>query len=148
MKKVILIVAVVCTCFANTSFGQDIPQSNVPSVIVNSFQKAYPNAADVEWEMKKDLYKVDFEIGAGIDHSLWYDNTGKLIKHKEAITKGSLPQAVLDKIKTDFPGHRIEDVSKITKGDKVTYKMELKSAKEEWKATFDATGTLIKKIAD
>lgn len=43
--------------FVTISCAQDIPQHNVPSVILNAFSAAYPNAADIEWE-KKETYTM------------------------------------------------------------------------------------------
>lgn len=149
MKKTILIVSFAFTCFANTAFGQDIPQSQVPSVIVNNFQQTFPKAFDVEWELKGETYKVEFETGLlGTDHEVWYDKTGKLVRHKEDISKSDLPQKVLAKISSDFSGYRTDDIEKITEGDKIIYKLELKSWSEEWKVAFDSEGNVLSKVAD
>ncbi|MCZ2443728.1 MAG: PepSY-like domain-containing protein [Flavobacteriales bacterium] len=149
MKKVILISSFAFTCFANTAFGQDIPQSQVPSVIVNNFQQTFPKAFDVDWELKGDNYKVEFETGLlGADHEAWYDKAGKLVQHKEEISKSDLPQKVLTKISSDFSSYRVEDVKKITEGNKVTYTLELKTLTEEWKVAFDSNGNVLSKVAD
>lgn len=149
MKKQFLIGLFALAAFANTVLGQDIPQSQVPSLVVNGFQKAFPKASDVEWELKGDLYQVEFETGlAGADHKAWYDKTGKLIKHKEEISKSELPQKVLAKINSDFSAYRVDDVNKITENGKVTYTLELKSPTEEWKVAFDPEGKVLSKVAD
>lgn len=149
MKKVILISAFAFTYFSNTASGQDIPQSQIPSVIVNNFQQSFPKAFDVEWELKGETYKVEFETGLlGTDHEVWYDKTGKLVRHKEDISKSDLPQKVLAKISSDFSGYRTDDIEKITEGDKTIYKLELKSWSEEWKVAFDSEGNVLSKVAD
>lgn len=149
MKKIILIVSFAFTCFANTAFGQDIPQSQVPSVIVNNFQQTFPKAFDVEWELKGETYKVEFETGLlGTDHKVWYDKTGKLVRHKEDISKSDLPQKVLAKINSDYRSYFVSDVKKITEGSKVTYTLELKTFTEEWKVAFDTEGNVLSKVAD
>lgn len=133
----------------STMFGQDLSQSQVPSVVVNKFQQAFPKAFDVEWEKKGELYKVEFETGlSGIDHDAWYDNTGKLVKHQQAITKSELPQKVKAAIDSNFSGYRADDVKKITEGKNTIYKVELKSLSEEWKVVFDSNGKVVSKIAD
>ncbi len=149
MKKSILIGAFVLKFFANTAFGQDIPQSQVPSVVVNNFQQTFPKAFDVEWEIDGENYKVEFETGLlGRDHDVWYDKTGKLIRHKEEISKSDLPQKVLAAINGDFSSYRVDDLKRNTEGDKVTYMLELKTFTEEWKVAFDAEGNVLSKIAD
>ncbi len=149
MKRSFLIGAFALQLFASTAFGQDIPQSQVPSVVVNSFQQKFPKAFDVEWELDGENYKVEFETGLlGTDHDAWYDKTGKLIRHKKKISKSDLPQKVLAKINSDFSGYRVDDVKKITEGNKVTYTLELKTFTEEWKVAFDSEGNVLSKVAD
>jgi len=134
---------------SNSVTAQDIHPNQVPSVIVNNFQKAFPKAADVEWELDGSNYKVEFETGLfGQDHEVWYDHNGKLLRHKEEISKSDLPQKIMAAISRDFKGYRIDDVKKITEGNKVTYTMDLESFKEEWKVAFDSEGKLLSKIAD
>lgn len=149
MKEALLIGSFALALFANTATAQEIQQNQVPSLVVNSFQKSFPKAFDVEWELDGNNYKVEFETGlSGLDHDAWYDTTGKLIRHKEEVSKGDLPQKVLMKINSDFNGYRVEDVKKITEGDKKTYTLELKSISEEWKVVFDIEGNILSKIAD
>lgn len=149
MIKTFLVSAFALILAANVSYGQDIKQSQVPSVVVNKFQQAFSKAYDVEWEMKGDLYKVEFEMGAtGYDHSVWYDKSGKVVKHKEEIAKSSLPKAILEVIAKDYSGYRVDDVKKYTENGKVTYKCELDSKTQDWKVTFDENGKVLNKIAD
>ncbi len=149
MKKSFLIGAFALLVFANMVCGQDIPQGQVPSLVVNSFQQAFPKAFDVEWEMDGEMYKVDFETGLlGTDHDAWYDKTGKLVRHKEEISKSDLPQSVLTKINAGFSGYHVDDVKKNTESGKVTYTLELKTSTEEWKVAFDTEGNVLSKVAD
>ncbi|MBN7813116.1 PepSY-like domain-containing protein [Algoriphagus sp. H41] len=149
MKTNTLILALALTLFASQSFAQDILQSQVPSLIVNDFQQAFPKALDVEWEMDGAHYKVEFEVGlAGVDHEIWYDQSGKVMRHKEEISKGDLSKAVLSKIKTNYSGYRLEDVKKITEGANSVYTLEAKTLMEEWKLAFDTAGNELSKVAD
>lgn len=149
MKKYILITAIAFLFSSNIALAQDIPQSQVPSVILNSFQKSFPKASDVEWELEGELYKVEFETGLiSKDHDAWYDKTGKLLKHEEDISKSDLPQKVQARINTDFNGYRTDDIERITEGDKITYTLELKKMSEEWKVVIDSEGNVLSKVAD
>lgn len=149
MKKLVAASMSLICIGLTKSYAQDIKQSDVPSVVVNSFEKAFPKAMDVEWELKGDLYKVEFETGATErDHSAWYSKTGELKKHKEDITKNELPKAVLAKIAKDYSGFTVDDCDKYTADGKSTYKVELDSATQEWKITFDANGVELKKVND
>ncbi|MCO6360465.1 PepSY-like domain-containing protein [Roseivirga pacifica] len=148
MKKQILIF-VAAIAIISTSQAQDIPYSQVPSIIVNEFNKQFPKAKDVEWEMDGSLYNVDFEIGWSMDHEVWYNAEGKMVKHKEDISKSELPKAINDRLRTDFKGYSIDDMERITDNDKVVYKMELKAlTKQDWDIIIDAAGNVLSKIAD
>lgn len=149
MKRTILIGTFALFTLANTVFAQDIPQTQVPSLVVNSFQQKFPKAIDVEWELSGDLYKVEFETGLlGADHDAWFDKTGKLIKHEEEISQSDLPQKVTAKINSEFNGYWVSDVKKISEGAKVVYTLEVKKLTEEWKLAIDAAGNILHKIAD
>lgn len=147
MKKIII--AALLLHITHRASAQDIAQSELPSLVGNSFQKNFPKASDVEWKMENALYKVEFETGLfGTDHHAWFDQTGKLVQHKEEITKSELPAAVRSTLGKAFSGYRADDIDKVTTGTKVTYKMELKAFTEEWKVVFDTAGNILSKIAD
>ncbi|KDN55610.1 PepSY-like domain-containing protein [Flavobacterium seoulense] len=147
MKKQILTLAAIS--MFSISMAQDIPSSQVPSVILNQFNKNFPKATDVEWEIKGNLYNVDFETGWNVDHEVWYNAEGKMTKHKEDISLKELPKAVHNKIKTNFKGYTIDDLKRITDNGKVVYKMELNSLlNQDWDVIIDANGTILSKIAD
>lgn len=145
MKNILLIAGFCLVSFC--TFAQDIPQSQVPSVIVNAFKQSFPKASDVEWELKGELYEVEFEIGF-VDHKARYSNTGKLTWLKHDIKPNELPAEVNAAIQKDFSGYRISDAEKIDEPGIITYKMDLKKMNEEWKVIFDSKGKLLNKIAD
>lgn len=149
MKKYGIISVIVLSLFASTAFGQKIHKSKVPSLIINSFHQQFPLAYDVEWKLEQETYKVEFETGIrSYDHTVWYDKSGKAIRHKEEISKRSLPKAVLLKLNTDYKNYRISDVKKITEDNKSLYTLELKKSYEEWKISIDSDGTIRSKVPD
>lgn len=148
MKRNILIIAFGLLLAHGTGFAQNIPQSQVPSLVLNNFKQSFPRAYDVEWEIKNNEYRVEFETKGSKDHEVWYDNSGRLLKHKEDIAKRKIPAAILSVIKNDFNGYRIEDAKKITTGSTIQYSMELKTLKQEWKVFFDEKGAILKQYAD
>ena len=149
MKKIFAAVLLASTFFVQHASAQDVHKSQVPSLIINNFQKAFPKVYDVEWELEGENYKAEFETGLfSTDHDAWYSKTGKLIRHKEEISKNDLPKKVLAKLSNSFSSYRVEDVKKITENNKVTYTLELKTFTEEWKAAFDNAGNILSKVAD
>lgn len=144
MKKQLLLMTLIGSFFMNSSLGQKIYKSQVPSVILNQFQQNFPKAKQVEWEKKPGYYEVEFEIGMkDRDHEIWYDSTGKVLYHKEEIAKGDLPAPVINTLKKDFKSYRIKDVKRIFRAGSVTYKMEAKSITEAWELVIDAGGKII-----
>ncbi|SFO01941.1 Putative beta-lactamase-inhibitor-like, PepSY-like [Paenimyroides ummariense] len=149
MKRFYLTALFVSVFIGKKAAAQDLNYNEVPSVIINSFNKTFPKAFDAEWELDGGYYKAEFEIGVfGTDHDIWYDKKGRLIKHTEEISKNELPKNILKMINSGFIGFRIDDVKRITEYGKTTYTMELKSFTEEWKAAFDHNGNLLSKVAD
>ena len=148
MKNLILTISILSLSFNHIS-AQNIHQNEVPSVILNNFQKSFPKAADTDWEIKGNLYEVEFETGfLGDDHKVLYSRDGKLVRHEEEISKSNLPKTVLTSIKKSFNGYRTDDIKKITEAGKVIYNIELKNISQEWKVVFDAQGKILQKRED
>ena len=60
MKKQILVISALIA-MTSTSQAQDILQINVPSIIVNEFNKQFPKATDIEWETHGNLYNLSLQ---------------------------------------------------------------------------------------
>ncbi|TCC97038.1 hypothetical protein FBD94_19860 [Pedobacter hiemivivus] len=131
--------------FSVVAFAQDIPVSNVPAVVKNSFTKAFPNATKVEWEMKGDLFNADFDIGRR-DNEVWLNNKGAIVKHKQEIKGRELPAAVAKSLKQNFKAFWIDDVDKYVIGKEVFYKVELKTLTEEKNIVLDSKGAIVNRI--
>lgn len=129
--------------------GQDIPQNEVPSVIVNQFNGQFPKATDIEWELDGKQYQVEFEIGWNLEHTIWYDREGMMTKHKEDVTTEDLSNAVVQKINSEFNKYTLDDIERITENGKVVYRVELNSlTQEDWEVILDADGKVLSKKVD
>ena len=148
MKRSIFVITAGLLLISAAALAQDIPQSQVPSVVLNHFKKTFPKAYDIEWEIKNRQYCVEFETKLSKDHKACYSASGELLKHTEDIAAKALPGSVRMAIKNNFSGYRIDDVKKITTGNTVQYSVELKSIKEELKVHFDDGGNILKQYAD
>ena len=142
MKKTMKLLAILFLG-TGTIFAQEIPESQVPSVIVNNFKKEFPKASDVEWERQGDQYNVEFEIGWFTDYEAWFTETGKIIRFTEDISERDLPEAIKNAIKTQYKGYRIDDVEKITENGVETYKVEIEKGDDERNLVFSTNGELI-----
>lgn len=146
MKKLMLIIAGILLGTV-ISFAQDVKEADVPSVVLNSFKKEFSKVSDVEWEVKGDVYDVEFDIGFA-DHEAWFDNSGKMIKHNEEIKTSNLPETILSTLNKEYKPYRVSDVKKIETGSTVVYQLDLKNGNEEWEMLFASNGKLIEKKAD
>lgn len=133
----------------NVVWGQDLHSSQIPEKILYDFKQSFPDAKDVSWERKGDLYEVEFEIGFwNNDRKLWYDAKGKKVGYKEDIPKKKLPEAVMNAIQKNYKYYWIKDVEKYVSEGKTTYQVELKSFTHEWKIVFDISGEELSKVSD
>src|SRR5690606_27719139 len=71
--------------------AQDIPASQVPSVVTNAFAQEYTNPTDVDWEKERKNFEVDFEL-EDIDHVALFSPEGQLLKAKRDMRDSDLPQ--------------------------------------------------------
>lgn len=141
MKEILLIA---CVFIAGTSCAQGIPRSQVPSVVLNTFQQRFSKARDVEWEQKDGLYAVEFDMGR-YDHEAWINPQGQVVRHKQDIAAKKLPKAIKALIKDQYPGYRMDDVDQIDEKGRITYVVEIERGEEEIRLLFDAAGKLLEK---
>lgn len=129
--------------------GQELPYNEATSKVVHIFQKAHPDARDVDWDMEGNLYKVEFENGYfAASQEIWYDSTGKVVKTKQKIAKKDLPQKIKTNVAKDFKNFRISEVKKITEKGRVIYELELDKLLEDWKVAYDSSGKMLAKFKD
>lgn len=115
--------------------ADDIPKSQVSSVIINQFNADFPNARDVDWERERGLYQVSFELSWTKDVEVYYTPEGKQVKLIEELSKSEVPQKITEKISVDHKNYRIEDAYRIEQDQVVTYKVSI----ERWFSDDDFT---------
>lgn len=119
--------------------AQDIKKAAVPAVVTDAFAKEYTKATDVEWEKDLENFKVEFDV-ARMDHEVWYDASGTVVKKKQDIEEAALPQAVRDALQSSYVGFRAEDIEKIWYKNSTSYKLDLEKDNSEIDLIFDANG--------
>lgn len=150
MKKLVYLSIAFISLSSHSLFSQEIAKSEVPSVVLNKFQQTYPKTTMVEWSLKYNgQYKAEFETGlAEYDHNVWFDKTGKLLKHEEEIAKNELPTAIKNSISNNFKGYRIDEAEKITEQGKTVYKLNLEKMDNELEVIIDSNGGVVQKVVD
>lgn len=127
--------------------AQDLKTSEVPSVVLSTFQTSFANATDVEWELRDNLYKADFEVSS-VDHEIWIANDGTVKRVEKELTDKDLPVAIKNKIQAELGKFKIEDVTAITESNQVTYEVDLDSSSEERTVLFSADATILSNKID
>lgn len=107
--------------------AQDMATNQIPANLNSSFQQAYPNATDIEWEMDGMNYKVEFELDK-MDNEIWYSKEGKVVKSEMEVTENDLPSAVSSAIKEKYSDYSVDEVEVTEMDGKKTYEVEL----EKW----------------
>ena len=123
--------------------AQDLKTDEVPAKLQSKFNTAYTNVTDVEWEKKGDHYKVEFEINK-MDHDVWYDAEGNVIKSEIEISANELPSAISSAVKAKYADYKIDTVEVRDEGGKKTYEVEIeKGWTKERKLILDASGKIL-----
>ncbi|RXJ51247.1 PepSY-like domain-containing protein [Gelidibacter gilvus] len=123
--------------------AQDLKTDEVPANLQSKFNTAYTNVTDVEWEKKGDHYKVEFEINK-MDHDVWYDAEGNVIKSEIEISASELPSAISSAVKARYADYKIDTVEVSEEGGKKTYEVEIeKGWTKERKLILDASGKIL-----
>lgn len=138
----------------NNLVAQEVSADEVPVAVRKSFDKDFVNVYDLEWEHKSDReyrkiqqehYNVEFEFENGKDGEAWYSVDGKLLKSKIEISKKELPTAVINSVKKNYNGYRIDEAEKIFKKGKNIYKLELENRRRDIDVLFSENGKIINK---
>lgn len=114
----------------------------VPEVVKKAFLAKFPNATKVEWGLEKaGEYEAEFKLGK-TEMSANFDEKGTLIETESEIKMNELPEAIKNSISKEFPGYKVEEITKNEANGIVTYEME---AKIKLEIQMDNNGKILKK---
>ena len=141
MKYILSISILVCSIVV--AQAQVIQQADVPAAVLNAVKARYPNVSEIKWKLKDDEYRAEFKIDTR-GHDIWLDKSGSIKKLKQDISKNDLPDAVKQKIASEFKTFAIDDADKIEKGGITYYQVKLKAGTEERKVLLTSDGKIEK----
>jgi uncharacterized membrane protein YkoI len=126
--------------------AQDLSANQIPSDLNSNFQKAYPNATDVEWEKEGMNYKVEFDNDK-MENEIWYSKDGSIVKSEIEITENDLPSAISTMLKKNYSEYKVDEVDLINENGKKMYEIELeKWFSEDKKILVTENGELISEM--
>ncbi|MBK0403634.1 PepSY-like domain-containing protein [Adhaeribacter sp. BT258] len=104
--------------------AQDIKETEVPSVVMNSFKSQFTDAQKPEWEKLNDKYEVEFEQGTA-ERSVVLDASGKVLMQKLEIENTEVPAAIANALKQNYNGYELDEAEKIEYNGQTYYEVEL-----------------------
>jgi hypothetical protein len=128
---------VVSVFFTMSSFAAEAP---VSTHVLQSFEKTFSNAKEVNWTVGKDVYKAEF-IYSSQYIAAYYDQEGNLLGLTKNILSTQLPVLLENSLKEGYEGYWIADVIEFSSEDGTVYyatlengdgKVVLKSSQNSW----------------
>ena len=142
------IIALALFVFSAFAAEHKITKNQVPSAVLQSFTKTFPNAKAesyaTETKNGKTYYEIESKEGT-ISRDLLFEPNGKLVEMEEMIPYDSLPAAVQDSIKTKYGKNSFVSAERITKNNQITYGVVLKINNKKMEKTFNPDGSLASK---
>jgi len=133
---------IIVLAFLPIAFGScagTIDQQEIPSVVINAVMTKYPDAKDLDWEVKNGIYEAEFDLGKD-DYEVWVNAEGTILKVEQEITNAQIPAAVLTKVKSDYKDFKVDDAKRVEIGKAVYYEIELDGTLGDQTVVYSASG--------
>lgn len=128
---------------------KELKKDQVPKAVIAAFEKAFPNAKELEFEEElfegKTAYEVEYKKD-GVEYEFLYSADGKLLQKEEEIDVKTLPDPVIQAILKAHPKAKIKEAEKLMKPDDTVtgYEVEIKVAGKEIELELDVSGNILK----
>ena len=119
-----LTLALALSTFSFLADAQTIKETEVPSVVMNSFKGQFGDAQKAEWEKLNDKYEVEFEQGTA-ERGAVLDASGKVLMLKQEIENTEVPAGVTNAIKQNYGSYELDEAEKIEYNGQTYYEVEL-----------------------
>ena len=135
-------------------FGQasasekELKKDQVPKAVISAFEKAFPNAKELEFEEElfegKTAYEVEYKRD-GKEYEFLYSPEGVLLQKEEEVDVKTLPDPVIQAILKAHPKAKIKEAEKLIKPDGTVtgYEVEIKVAGKELELELDVSGKIL-----
>jgi uncharacterized membrane protein YkoI len=128
---------------------KELKKDQVPKAVIAAFEKAFPNAKELEFEEElfegKTAYEVEYKEN-NMEYEFLYSADGTLLQKEEEIDGKSLPEPVAQAVKKAHPEGEIKGVEQLMKPDGTVtgYEVEIKVAGKELELELDVSGKILK----
>ena len=110
------------TAIALGTAGPSIAQGHhqAPETVRRSFQRDYPGAQDPQWTSTNGQWNANFTDHSSADRGemvAHYDRSGRHVDSHIPYDQGDVPQAIVDRAQTRYPGASGYDYTRIERPD-------------------------------
>ncbi|KAA5541684.1 hypothetical protein [Adhaeribacter rhizoryzae] len=137
MRFIIFLGLLLSSGFAACS--QDINAKRVPALVNNALMAKFPNAVDIEWEKKKNLYEADYDVNQ-TEFTALIDASGNIVMYKQDIPVTEIPAVLSGTLQKSFADYKVDDAEKIQKDGKIFFQVQLEKNNQELKKVFAEDG--------
>lgn len=134
MKKIIIMLAIAISSF--TAFAGE---ENVSSTVLNSFNKEFSGAKDVQWTTTNDYYKAAF-VYNGQNVNAFYQLNGELMALTRNISSLELPMSLQTSLKNGYSKYWISDLFELSNNEGTSYYITLENAQSKVVLKSNGTG--------
>jgi uncharacterized membrane protein YkoI len=121
--------------------NQRLSAQNTPALVKNTLKARFPNATEVEWEKKQDLFEAEF-IQDHQQYTVLIDAGGSIGMIKQDIHAVELPAPVAEVLRKEYPDYTLDDAERIEKNGQLYYQVELEKGHRERYLVFGADGRI------
>jgi hypothetical protein len=132
----------------------ELKKSDLPPIVLSSFEKAYPKACIKEVEKEningteyfgiEGKNKTWFFCCGGTKFEVLYAPDGVLYETRSKICADKLPEVVRKSMAEKYPGSKIHRAETIVRGTVTEYELKIKTGKEKVELLVGTDGTVIK----
>jgi hypothetical protein len=117
-------------------------EADIPGDIRESFKTRYKGARKVDWTIKEDRYKVNFQFD---DHEMftYLDRHGNWMKSFTKLDSEKLPEQVIVFLESEYPDYELTKVYLKETAQGQSFTVAAKGDREYVWMEFDESGVLI-----
>lgn len=127
MKVLSILVVALFSVFVISCCNQQ--KIEAPEKVLASFEKMFPAATDIKWEMENENeWEAEFEMD-GKEVSACFSSDGEWIETEYEVE--TLPETIETIVNETYPGFKIEEIEIVETPDFNGYEIELEKGEEE-----------------
>jgi uncharacterized membrane protein YkoI len=135
-------------CYSDNSYAQNkkYTREDMPEAVIESFNKAYPNAEvsgyDIELENGSKFYEIESKEGS-IRRDILFNQDGSIQEIEESMDISELSQTAMNSIQSKYPGSKVIKAERVTKNNEINYEVLVKFKKKKHEVVLNKDGLII-----